>query len=274
MDVAPAIAVEHLKVRVLAPDGNLVPDAFFALFCIEDAGITRIEISAAAQSNGEYWILPETAGSEKASSWPECGKMRLDVTCDRYGQVSAQIPSGERAVELQFGEHGIDNTATRLTVRLLDYSPVNESRIHVALLPSHEDPMARRGWIEEGIPDEGPDVGTAIFAGLECQQYSLFVLECSSTIVSQQVDIHAGENEVRVSLPPLLTVTVFVPDGRENDRLVLFVGPNPLGRARHLDTNLQAAFDRLPAGDYVFTHLPASGTGGGYGSSMWKRVAY
>lgn len=237
-----------------------MPDAYFALFCVEDAGIGRIEISAEAESTGEYWIVPATIGGEKASSWPDCAKMRIDVTCDRYGKVSAEIARGERTVEVRFVDHGIDDSPNRLTVRLLDYSPVKESTIHVALLPSNEDPMARRGWIEEAVPDDGK----VVLSGLECQRYSLFVLECSSTIVSQVVDIHAGENEVRVSMPPLLTVTVFVPDGREKDQLVLFVGPNPLGRGRHLDANLQAAFDRLPAGDYVFTHIPATGSGGGY----------
>jgi hypothetical protein len=263
-DLVPVTAAEYLKVRVLAPDGSLVPDAFFALFCFEEANISRVEISAEAQSIGEYRILPATVGNEKTTSWPDCEKMRLDVTCDRYGKVTAAIASGERSVEVRFADRGMENEPSTLTVRLVDYSPVKESTILVALLPSNEDPTARRGWIEEEIPDEGPDVGKAVFTGLECQKYSLFVLERLSTIVSRVVDIHAGMNEVMVSLPPLLTVTVFVPDGQEKDELVLFLGPNPIGRSRHLDANLQAVFDRLPAGDYVFTHIPVSGTGGGY----------
>jgi hypothetical protein len=269
-EAARASDSEQLIARVLAPDGSRVPDAIFLLYCVEDRGDRAVDISADLVSNGEYRILPTTHEGKEGGPWPAGSKMRLDVTCQRYGKVSAGIESAQRFVELQYSEARVPDEAATLFVRLVDYHPgSSDPTITIGLLPLNEDPKTRRGWIEAGVPDHGPDLGKVVFSHLNCREYALFVLEMMATIGSQTADVHPGENRVTVSmsavLASLFTVKVFVPDGQEGDGLVLFLGQNQTGRSGKLDANLRATFDRLPAGDYVFAHLPASKVGGGYG---------
>jgi hypothetical protein len=261
---------DQLIARVLAPDGSRVPDAIFLLYCVEDRGDRAVDISADLVSNGEYRILPTKHEGKEGGPWPAGSKMRLDVTCERYGKVSAEIESTQRFVEVQYSEQRTPAEAATLMVRLVDYNPASvDPRITIGLLPSNEDPKTHRGWIEAGVPDQGPDLGKVVFSHLDCREYTLFVLELMATIGTQSVSVHPGENGVTVSMHALLsslfTMTVFVPDGREGDGLVLFLGQNRTGRGGKLDANLRATFDRLPASDYVFAHLPASKVGGGYG---------
>jgi hypothetical protein len=94
----------------------------------------------------------------------------------------------------------------------------------------------------------------------------VIVLEGLCKLATRDVDVHSGDNEVDIDLATLLSVTVRVPEGSEGDELDIICGSNPLGRSRKLDRNLEAAFDCMPAGTYVFTHTSKAVPGGAYGA--------
>jgi len=264
IEVALAAHSWDLRVRVLSPNGSPISDASFALFCTGETGVIRIEICVSAEPNGIFRLEATESGDGRTEVCPARSKMQLDVCCKQFGKVSAEILRGESMVEVRYAEGAADVGSCDLTVHILALSHSTESRVNVALLPLDEDPIGRRNWVEKEAPEKTPDVGPVLFVGLGCRKYTVLLLDQGCVIASTIVDTHRGENHAELSMPPLFTVSVFVPDGREKDEVFLFLGPNPVSRAGELSASLLASLDRLPAGDYVVAHVPITGKGGGY----------
>ena len=239
---------DHVIVRVVGPDAELLTDVLLGQRCSAAGSSTILGASAFLREDGSFAFLPDLARSpceaRDASHF-------IEVLSTVYGRREVEYdPRSQETVVVEF-----DDLAW-LTVRLEGADTPTEESLLSMHIESIEPSASRHS---ESIRRAD---GAFEFEPVEPGRYKIVVMLLShvswggssgSDLLSHPIELTAGENLEYLTVPRFLDLTVVVPSAREGTRIDLRQrSPGSLQiNNRPVDADDQVFFEAISEGRYT-----------------------
>jgi hypothetical protein len=264
LDLPPLEAAQCIVAHVFSPEGLAVEKADFLFAYKNKENNWSSNVYATHRGPGTYWVVsPKGDGPQNPGPWgmPDTN-VELTAHCTQYGSKSVAVSGPGREVDIKFGE------PATLVVSIPGYVGSGfEGRIHLAVEEADGPQQHQRYWNgneENAIGTEGKQSFGPLEAG-DVRVVMTIQNEGQSwgpSTRAGQIDVHLrpGENAAFFPIPPLYSLVVEVPNGKQSTSVQLsMVGEggeseefnNYGGVNAQLDAQGRATFSALAAGTYV-----------------------
>ena len=264
LELPPLDAAQCIVVHVFSPEGLAVEKADFLFAYKNKDNHWSNNVYATHRGPGTYWIVPPKGdGAQNPGPWamPDTA-VELTAHCTQYGSKSVPVVGPGREVDIRFGE------PATLLVSIPGYAGSGfEGRIRLSV--EDADAKQQRGHYWGGGEENAIGTeGRQSFGPLESGDVRVVMTivndgnRWGASIRAGQIDVHLrpGENTAFFPIPPLYSLAIEVPNGKQNTSVQLsMVGEgadneefnNYGGISAQLDAQSRATFSALPAGVYM-----------------------
>lgn len=257
LELPPIDPADYLVARVFGPDGSQLRDVRFRFrHEREDGGSSSFGVGGLPGEDGSYFTsVPLHSRASYYGEPTSLERFSLEAEHEQHGTKVQELTPGQGEVEFRFSE------AAQLEVFVAGYQGGDYGG-RVAIEVRNE--LERSARLPRGDPESvGPSAVVRLDALVPgVYELALVLREPGSrhysryAITTETVEVRAGENFARITMPTLYPLEVVVPLAGESTRLSLHViegedgAMTSRGRAS-CDAKGRALFDGLPAGEYA-----------------------